>query len=86
MLQLIGRDAADIERLLTDIAASIPAIQTLNARLVLSTYKHSHSSGPIVNIVPDFHRRLRELSDTRLQELLGERELSVLAMLHGDGG
>lgn len=85
MLQLIGRDAADIERLLTDIAASIPAIRNLNARLVLSTYKHSHSSGPIVNIVPDFGRRLRELSDTRLQELLGERELSVLAMLHGDG-
>lgn len=85
MFQLIGRDAANVDRLLTDIATSIPAIQNLNARVVLSTYKHSNSSGPIVNIVPDFDRRLRELSETRLQELLGERELAVLAMLHGDG-
>ena len=85
MFHLIGRDAADVDGLLTDIAASIPAIKHLNARFVLSNYKRTHNSGPIVNIVPDFDRRLRELSETRLQELLGERELAVLAMLHGDG-
>ncbi len=52
---------------------------------MLSTYKYSLNSGPLVEVQPDFERRLSELTATQLSELYGERELSVLAMLHGDG-
>ena len=85
MFYMIGRDTSDIERLLATTAASIEAIKAARARVVLSSYKHSLNSGPIVEVKPDFERRLRELTDTRLSESYAERELSVLAMLHGDG-
>lgn len=85
MFHMIGRDAADLERLLSTTAASIGEIKDAHVRIVLSSYKHSLNSGPIVEVKPDFDRRLRELTDTRLSELFAKRELSVLAMLHGDG-
>ena len=85
MFHMIGRDTSDIERLLATTASSIEEIKAAHARVVLSSYKHSLNSGPIVEIEPDFQRRLRELTDTRLSERFAERELSVLAMLHGDG-
>ena len=85
MFHMIGRDTSDIERLLATTASSIDAIKAAHARVVLSNYKHSLNSGPIVEIKPDFEQRLRELTDTRLSESYAERELSVLAMLHGDG-
>ena len=85
MFHMIGRDTSDIERLLATTASSIEKIKAAHARVVLSSYKHSLNSGPIVEIEPDFQRRLRELTDTRLSERFAERELSVLAMLHGDG-
>ena len=85
MFHMIGRDTSDIERLLATTASSIKSIKAAHARVVLSNYKHSFNSGPIVEVKPDFEQRLRELTDTRLSELYAERELSVLAMLHGDG-
>ena len=85
MFHMIGRDTSDIERLLATTASSIESIKAAHARVVLSNYKHSFNSGPIVEIKPDFEQRLRELTNTRLSELYAERELSVLAMLHGDG-
>lgn len=85
MFHMIGRDTSDIEQLLATTASSIEEIKAAHARVVLSSYKHSLNSGPIVEIKPDFQRRLRELTDTRLSERFAERELSVLAMLHGDG-
>ena len=85
MFHMIGRDTSEIERLLSTTAASIEAIKAAHVRIVLSNYKHSLNSGPIVEVKPDFDRRLRELTNTRLSELYAERELSVLAMLHGDG-
>ncbi len=85
MFHMIGRDTSDIERLLATTASSIEEIKAAHARVVLSSYKHSLNSGPIVEIKPDFQRRLRELTDTRLSERYAKRELSVLAMLHGDG-
>ena len=85
LFHLMGRDGTHIDHLLSEIALAIPAIRPLNSRVVLSLYKYTHNSGPIVDILPDFERRFRELIDTRLQEVFGERELAVLAMLHGDG-
>ncbi len=82
---MIGRDTSEIERLLSTTAASIETIKAAHVRIVLSNYKHSLNSGPIVEVKPDFDRRLRELTNTRLSEMYAKRELSVLAMLHGDG-
>ena len=85
MFYVIGRDTADIEQILSATASSIKTIEDVKVRIVLSIYKHSINHGPIVEVQPDFKRRLRELTDTRLSESFGKRELSVLAMLHGDG-
>lgn len=85
MFYVIGRDTADIEQILSTTASSIKAIEDVQVRIVLSIYKHSINHGPIVEVQPNFKRRLRELTDTRLSESFGKRELSVLAMLHGDG-
>lgn len=85
MFYVIGRDAADIEQILSATASSIKTIEDVKVRIVLSIYKHSINHGPIVEVQPNFKRRLRELTDTRLSESFGKRELSVLAMLHGDG-
>ena len=85
MFYVIGRDTADIEQILSTTASSTKAIKDVQVRIVLSIYKHSINHGPIVEVQPNFKRRLRELTDTRLSESFGKRELSVLAMLHGDG-
>ncbi len=85
MFYMIGRNAADIEQTISTTACSIRNIEDAQVRIVLSNYKYSVNHGPIVEVQPNFERRLRELTDTRLSESFGERELSVLAMLHGDG-
>lgn len=85
MFYVIGRDAADIEQTLSTTVSSIKAIEDVQVRIVLSIHKHSTNHGPIVEVQPNFKRRLRELTATRLSESFGKRELSVLAMLHGDG-
>ena len=85
MFYMIGRDAAHIEQILSMTASAIPEVEDAQVRIVLSNYKYSINHGPIVEIQPNFERRLRELTDTQLSESFGERELSVLAMLHGDG-
>ena len=85
MFYMIGRDTAHVEQTLATTASSIKEIEDVQVRILLSNYKYSINHGPIVEVQPDFERRLRELIDTQLSELFGERELSVLAMLHGDG-
>lgn len=85
MFYMIGRNASDIEHVLSTTASSIKEIEDAQVRIVLSTYKHSTNHGPIVEVQPNFKRRLRELTETQLSESFGKRELSVLAMLHGDG-
>ena len=85
MFYAIGRDAAHIEQILSTTASAIKEIEDVLVRIVLSNYKYSINHGPLVEVQPNFERRLRELADTQLSESLGERELSVLAMLHGDG-
>ena len=85
MFHMIGQDPTDIERTLVAAASANPDILDAQVSVVLSNYKYSLNHGPIVEKKPDFNRRLSELSATRLSDCYGKRELSVLAMLHGDG-
>lgn len=84
-LEVIGVEAADIEQLIVRDIASRKEVQDVRMTVMVGLHKLHMHMGAMVAMRPAFKKRLAELKATELSALCSERDLAVLASLHGNG-